>query len=117
MEYALIYFGVLIFLIALIPVLLHLNKKSAYKKSETRDATVINKRQEVKGGPGLSFSGRSNYSESTYYYVTFNIEGIGRREFGMSGRESGYMVVGDKGKLTILNKKKYITYLRFDPNN
>lgn len=37
---------------------------------------------------------------STSYYVTFEVAGGGRMEFGMSGREYGLLAEGDPGTLT-----------------
>ncbi len=38
-------------------------------------------------------------SESTWYYATFEVESGDRMEFGLSGKEFGYLAEGDIGTL------------------
>lgn len=63
---------------------------------QTLPAHVISKRTNT-SGTGSSMSGGS---VSTWYYVTFEMDGDARKEFGMSGREYGLLAEGNPGALT-----------------
>lgn len=54
----------------------------------------------------------SNGDSHTTYYVTFETESGDRTEFAVSGRQYGYMVEGDQGKLTFQGTR----YISFDRN-
>ncbi len=60
---------------------------------ESVPAAVVAKRTEVSG----HMNGGSTW---TAYYATFELDGGGRREFQVAGRESGVLVEGDRGTLT-----------------
>ena len=61
-------------------------------------AHVVSKRTDTSG------TGSSMDSDlgrvSTLYYVTFEVDGGERKEFGLSGREYGLLAEGDAGTLT-----------------
>ena len=63
---------------------------------ETVDALVVSKRMNVSG------SGSNNMpnSTSTWYYVTFELDGGTRIEFSVNGKEYGVLAEGDRGILT-----------------
>ena len=61
-------------------------------------AHVVSKRTNT-SGMGSSMNGDGG-SVSTWYYVTFEMGGGERKEFGMSGREYGLLAEGDAGTLT-----------------
>ena len=63
---------------------------------EALPAHVVSKRTNT-SGTGSSMDGGS---VSTSYYVTFEMDGGERKEFGLSGREYGLLVEGDAGMLT-----------------
>jgi hypothetical protein len=54
------------------------------------EARVVDKRTELAGGR----------SDDQHYYVTFEFPTGQRLELNLSGRESGMLVVGDRGTLT-----------------
>ena len=61
-------------------------------------AHVVSKRTDT-SGTGSSMNGNGG-SVNTWYYVTFEVDGGERKEFGMSGREYGLLAEGDPGTLT-----------------
>lgn len=81
-------------LIAAIPIYISTRRSAAKAKLEreaqfalSANAVVIAKRTQVSG---------YNDSTSTAYFVTFDIEGIGRAEFNVAGNISGLLVEGDR---------------------
>ncbi len=44
--------------------------------------------------------GMNHTANSTFYYVTFQVDSGDRFELGVSGTDYGILVEGDKGKLT-----------------
>ena len=61
-------------------------------------AHVVSKRTDT-SGMGATMNG-SGGSISTWYYVTFEMNGGQRQEFGLSGHEYGLLAEGDPGTLT-----------------
>lgn len=61
-------------------------------------ARVVTKRAQTSGG-GMAGQNTMN-SVSTWYYVTFEMEGGQRQEFGVPGRQYGLLAEGDQGTLT-----------------
>lgn len=57
-------------------------------------ATVVGKRNEVRGGSGES-------AASTRYFATFQLPDGTRQEFGITGPQSGQLVEGDTGRLQV----------------
>ncbi|MBQ4254236.1 MAG: DUF2500 domain-containing protein [Erysipelotrichaceae bacterium] len=73
----------------------------------TREATVVAKRTDVSGG-----GSNSNFSASTWYYVTFEVEDGERIEFSVMGSEYGLLAEGDRGTLTTQGTR-YIEFERY----
>ena len=63
----------------------------------TQPAHIVSKRTDT-SGMGSRMNGAGNVSTS--YYVTFELAGGERKEFGISGREYGQLAEGDAGTLT-----------------
>lgn len=81
----------------------------------TVEATVAAKRTDVSvhhHGNAGDASGAHGYhtSSSTSYYVTFQVESGDRMELKMSGNEYGFLVEGDRGRLTFQGTR----YLGFE---
>lgn len=102
-------FGGMIFL-AVIGFFVYIIIKLASEKArndaspvETRSAVVTAKRTKVSGGAG-------DAGVSTTYYVTFESEGGGRREFRVRGDAYGALAEGDRGVLSYQGTR----YLGFD---
>lgn len=81
----------------------------------TVEATVAAKRTDVSvhhHGNAGDASGAHGYhtSSSTSYYVTFQVESGDRMELEMSGNEYGFLVEGDRGRLTFQGTR----YLGFE---
>lgn len=65
---------------------------------QTAAARLVSKRTDTSGmGSNMNNTGGS---VNTWYYVTFEIDGGERKEFGMSGHEYGLLAQGDSGSLT-----------------
>lgn len=60
----------------------------------TVEATIVTKRQDFRKHSGDSML---HYTD---YYVTFQVESGDRMELEVEGRDYGFLVEGDKGKLT-----------------
>ncbi len=73
----------------------------------TREATVVAKRTDVSGG-----GSNSNFSASTWYYVTFEVESGERIELSVMGSEYGMLAEGDRGRLTTQGTR-YIDFERY----
>lgn len=72
----------------------------------TVEATVVSKRQNV------SHHHHNNHmTQSTTYYVTFQVESGDRMELQVSGMEYGMMAEGDYGKLTFQGTR-YLDFVR-----
>lgn len=63
---------------------------------QTAAAQVVSKRTNTSG----MTSGDTGGNVSTSYYVTFEMDGGDRKEFGLPGREYGLLAEGDRGSLT-----------------
>ena len=59
----------------------------------TVEATVVGRRGHRSGGG-------ANHSAHTSYYITFQVESGDRMELPIPAHEYGYIVEGDRGKLT-----------------
>lgn len=70
----------------------------------TVEATVVAKRQDFRKHSGDSMLHYTNY------YVTFQVESGDRMELEVEGRDYGFLVEGDKGKLTFQGSR----FLRFE---
>ncbi|MDV3427169.1 MAG: DUF2500 domain-containing protein [Bacillota bacterium] len=62
-------------------------------------AKVVSKRTDVTHYSNNN-NNMSNYSSSTRYYVTFEVESKDRMELNVNGEEFGMLSEGDTGKLT-----------------
>lgn len=68
---------------------------------QTLPAKVVSRRTDTSGtGSSMNSSSGSGGSVSTWYYVTFELDGGERKEFGVSGHEYGLLAEGDPGTLT-----------------
>lgn len=73
-------------------------------------AAVAGKRAEVSHSHHSHAGGTSHMSTSTWYYVTFEVEGGDRMELAVSGHEYGMLAEGDRGRLTFQGTR----YLSFE---
>ena len=65
-------------------------------------ARLVSKRTDTSGG-GTMMNDNDNMGSSrvtTWYYVTFEVDGGERKEFGVGGQEYGLLAEGDQGTLT-----------------
>ena len=65
-------------------------------------ARLVSKRTDTSGG-GTMMNDNDNMGSSrvtTWYYVTFEVDGGERKEFGVGGQEYGLLAEGDHGTLT-----------------
>lgn len=76
----------------------------------TVQATVAAKRTQVSAHHHNMGNGVMNLSQSTTYYVTFQVESGDRLELCVGGREYGQLAEGDVGRLTFQGTR----YLGFD---
>ena len=83
------FFGV--FFVILFKSLKQWNKNN-HSPRLTVEATVVGRRGHRSGGP--------NSSAHTSYYITFQVESGDRMELNIPANEYGYIVEGDRGKLT-----------------
>lgn len=60
----------------------------------TVEATVVDKRSQ------MHHSGNDDHMTSTTYYVTFQVTSGDRMELEVPSTEVGYLIVGDRGRLT-----------------
>ena len=66
-------------------------------------ARLVSKRTDTSGGGSSLMNDNDDMMNSrvtTSYYVTFEVDGGERKEFGLSGREYGLLAEGDQGMLT-----------------
>lgn len=82
--------------------------KNNHSPRLTVDATVVAKRTHVSHSSNRTTG--SDFSSSTSYYATFEVESGDRMELHLSGREYGELAEGDKGKLTFQGTR----YLGFE---
>lgn len=67
--------------------------KNNHSPRLTVEATVVGRRGHRSGGG-------QNHSAHTTYYITFQVESGDRMELNIPANEYGYIVEGDRGKLT-----------------
>lgn len=80
--------------------------KNNHSPKLTVDATVVSKRQYT------SYNHHKDHmSQSTSYYVTFQVESGDRMELHVSGMEYGMLAEGDSGKLTFQGTR-YLEFAR-----
>lgn len=80
------------FVVILIRSLKEWNKNN-HSPRLTVEATVVGRRGHRSGGG-------HNHSAHTTYYITFQVESGDRLELNIPASEYGYIVEGDRGKLT-----------------
>ena len=77
----------------------------------TVDASVVTKRTRISGtNRGSQLNGHTHFSNTTYYYVTFEVESGDRMELAVSGEDYGMLAEGDRGRLTFQGTR----YLGFE---
>ena len=76
----------------------------------TVEAMVVTKRNQVTHHHHNEANGMMYTTQSTTYYVTFQVESGDRMEFHVKDREYGMLVEGDFGKLTFQGTR----YLGFE---
>ena len=99
-----------VFVVIFVTVILrwHRNNKSPQL---TVNASVVDKRTRVSSTDnGSQLNGHTHFSNTTYYYVTFEMESGDRMELPVTGEDYGMLVAGDRGKLTF----KGTRYLGFE---
>ena len=75
-------------------------------------AKVVTKRTDVSHHSHVNHGDNTHHtSNSTYYYVTFEVESGDRMEFAVMGNDYGLLVEGDTGKLTFQGSR-YKSFLR-----
>jgi hypothetical protein len=90
----------IVFLIIIIAVIVFLIYISAKRAKFRREAAYALSANAVVIGKRAQISGHDN--TFTNYFVTFDIEGIGRAEFNVAGSFSGLLVEGDRGIIRYL---------------
>ncbi len=81
-------------------------------------ARVANQRQDVSHhhhNTGVNDTSMMT-SSSTRYFVTFEVESGSRMELSVSGKEYGYLAIGDSGSLTFQGTR-YLGFEREDSSN
>ena len=66
----------------------------------TVPATVVAKRTNISRHRHSGTNGHHHHHTSTTYFATFQVESGDRMEFAIPHNEFGYLVEGDKGRLT-----------------
>jgi hypothetical protein len=74
------------------------------------EAKIVGKREEVHRHNNNN--NNMHYNTSTTYYVTFEVESGDRMEFNISGKEYGFLVENDTGKLTFQGTR-YLGFERY----
>lgn len=96
----------IVFLIILCVVIINLVRglgtwnKNNHAPVLTVDVIVVAKRISVSHHHNNGGDGMNHTSNSTFYYVTFQVDSGDRLELGVSGTDYGMLVEGDNGKLT-----------------
>lgn len=96
----------IVFLIILCVVIINLVRglgtwnKNNHAPVLTVDVIVVAKRISVTHHHNNVVDGMNHTANSTFYYVTFQVDSGDRFELGVSGTDYGILVEGDKGKLT-----------------
>lgn len=85
--------------------------KNNHSPRLTVDATVVTKRYQVSHHHHDHADGGMHTTQSTTYYVTFQVESGDRMELRVSGSEFGMLVEGDCGRLTFQGTR-YIGFER-----
>ena len=101
--FPLFFFG---FFIAFIVILLRSLKqwnRNNHSPRLTVEATVVGRRDHRSGGS-------HHHSAHTTYYITFQVESGDRMELNIPANEYGYIVEGDRGKLTFQGTR----FLKFE---
>ena len=84
--------------------------KNNHSPRLTVPATVVAKRTNVSHHHNHNGTGMHHSSNSTTYYVTFQVESGDRMELHVAGHEFGLLIEGDRGKLTFQGTR----YLGFE---
>ena len=84
--------------------------KNNHSPRLTVPANVVAKRTHVSRHRRNGAGDHHHYHTSTSYYVTFEVESGDRMELHLSGSEYGFLVEGDKGKLSFQGTR----YLGFE---
>lgn len=63
-------------------------------------ARLVSKRTDTSGGGMMNDTNNMSSRVTTWYYVTFEMDGGERKEFGVGGQEYGLLAEGDRGMLT-----------------
>ena len=77
----------------------------------TVEASVVSRRADVSHHTHHSGNGAHHHHTSTSYYVTFQVESGDRMEFHVPDQEYGYLVEGDRGRLTFQGTR-YLGFAR-----
>ena len=77
----------------------------------TVEASVVSRRADVSHHTHRSDNGAHHHHTSTSYYVTFQVESGDRMEFHVPDQEYGYLVEGDRGRLTFQGTR-YLGFAR-----
>ena len=100
-----------VFFLAIGMILSSVVKSFAQKRKDdqsprlTVDTVVVGKREEVSTHHHHTGSGVYHTHRSTTYYVTFEVESGDRMELEIPQEEVGYMLEGDRGKLTFQGRR------------
>lgn len=97
---------IVVFLLVIGIIISSITKSFAQKRKDdqsprlTVDAVVVGKREEVSTHHHNTGTGTGHTHRSTAYYVTFEVESGDRMELKIPRDEVGYIIEGDRGKLT-----------------
>lgn len=86
--------------------------KNNHSPRLTVNAVVVAKRTSVSSHNHNTGNGAMHTTNSTSYYVTFEVESKDRMEFHVGGREYGMLAEGDFGRLSFQGTR----YLSFERN-
>lgn len=77
----------------------------------TVDAEIVSRRSDTRVHHHNTGNGAMHHHSNTWYYVTFQVESGDRIELQIPRDEYGYLVEGDRGKLTFQGTR-YVSFQR-----
>ncbi|MEG1448881.1 MAG: DUF2500 domain-containing protein [Oscillospiraceae bacterium] len=100
-----IFISIIFFIIISVFIFSAVKGAKTYKKNNaspvlTVEAKIVSKRADVTHHTHHNENSMDYHSSSTDYFVTFEVESGDRLEFEVKSNEYGFLVEGDKGKLT-----------------
>lgn len=103
---------ILIFIMSIVSIIKGIGQwnRNNHSPRLTVDAKIVTKRTNVQHYTHHQDNGVMHMTNTTSYYVTFQVESGDRMELQVNGREYGMLVEGDRGKLSFQGTR----YLGFE---